>query len=70
MIKLRSVINESMKSERLADEINDAMERIDDSMHYKDFALAVASVLKSEYGTQNHEPFIEELKNQLDSQED
>ena len=40
---------------------------IDPNMSYRDFAKGVAQVLIDEYGVQNYEPFISELKKELDS---
>jgi len=37
-------------SKRLAQAINVAMDEIDSDMSYKDFAIAVADILKNEYG--------------------
>ena len=56
---------ESKESDALAKEIDKAMIKIDDSMSYKDFAIAVATVLRDEYGQHNYKPFMEELKNNL-----
>ena len=56
---------ESKESDALAKEIDKAMIKIDDSMSYQDFADAVATILRDEYGKHNYMPFIEELKKQL-----
>ena len=56
---------ESKESDALAKEINKSIIKIDDSMSYKDFADAVATILRDEYGKHNYMPFIEELKNKL-----
>lgn len=58
-------INESKESDALAKAINKAIIKIDDSMSYKDFAIAVATILKDEYGKQNYAPFIKELEKNL-----
>ena len=58
-------IVESKESDALAKEIDKAMIKIDDSMSYKDFADAVATILRDEYGKHNYMRFIEELKNKL-----
>jgi len=62
-------INESVelnpKSEQLAEDILASIVRIDDSMPYQDFAIAVARVLEDGYGSHNYLPFIEELEKQL-----
>ena len=55
----------STKSQQLANSINSAMIEIDDSMSYKDFAEAVASILIDEYGTHNFNPFMEVLHARL-----
>ena len=52
---------------KLAKLINNAIMSIDPNMSYKDFAKGVAQVLIDEYGVQNYEPFISELKKELDS---
>ena len=55
----------SSKATLLANAINDAMVQIDDSMSYKDFAEAVAILLKDEYGSHNFNPFMEVLHAEL-----
>ena len=55
----------STKSQSLANAINTAMLKIDDSMSYTDFAEAVASILIDEYGTHNFSPFMEVLHARL-----
>ena len=51
----------------LAKLINNAVMSIDPNMSYVDFAKGVAQVLIDEYSVQNYEPFISELKKELDS---
>ena len=58
-------INESKSSDSLAKEINKAMIKIDDSMSYTDFALAVGKILKDEYGSHNYGPFVKALQKDL-----
>jgi len=53
------------KSQQLAIAMNNAMVEIDDSMSYKDFAEAVASILIDKYGTHNFTPFMEVLHARL-----
>jgi hypothetical protein len=65
MIKLKSLIKETNQSDKLASEINRAINRIDDSMSYVDLAQAVAKILKDEYGSHNYEPFMKELRKAL-----
>ncbi|MDA9263063.1 hypothetical protein OAC86_01090 [bacterium] len=56
---------ESKKSNDLANSINKAMIKIDDSMSYEDFALAVGQILRDEYGQHNFMPFMEVLHKDL-----
>jgi hypothetical protein len=63
--KNEGLITESKHSDSLAKEINKAMIKIDDSMSYTDFALAVGKILKDEYGSQNFKPFMEVLHKDL-----
>jgi len=58
-------VNESKKSEALAGAINKAIMKIDESMSYKDFALAVGQILRDEYGQHNFEPFMKVLNDDL-----
>ena len=58
-------MDESKKSEELAKSIDKAMIKIDDSMSYEDFALAVGQILRDEYGQQNFMPFMEVLHKDL-----
>ena len=58
-------IFESKKSEALAKEMDKAMIKIDDSMSYEDFALAVGQILRDEYGQQNFKPFMKVLHKDL-----
>ena len=45
--------------------IDAAIESVDESLSYKDFAIAVATILKDEYGSQNFNPFMEVLHAEL-----
>lgn len=63
--KYEEFINESKESDKLAIEINKSMLKIDDSMSYEDFALAVAKILKDEYGEHNYGPFMKVLHKEL-----
>ena len=56
---------ESKESDALAKEIDKAIVRIDDSMSYEDFALAVGKILKDEYGSHNFGPFMKVLHKDL-----
>ena len=64
MKSFREIINidESKKSDKLAIEIDKNIEKIDDSMSIKDFALSVSKIVKDEYGTHNYGEFIETIK--------
>jgi len=64
LIKYDYVV-ESKESDALANAINKSMIKIDDSMSYKDFALAVGKILKDEYGQHNFGPFMEVLHKDL-----
>ena len=63
-IKLYEDFSEE-KSETLQTAIVKAINEIDESMSYQDFAKAVANVLREEYGTHNFEPFVKTLKDEL-----
>ena len=69
--RLRSMMGaddfEKATNPKLAKLINNAIMSIDPNMSYVDFAKGVAQVLIDEYGVQNYEPFISELKKELDS---
>ena len=58
-------IFESKKSEALAKAMDKAMIKIDDSMSYEDFALAVGQILRDEYGQHNFKPFMKVLHKDL-----
>ena len=45
--------------------INNAIMAVDDTMHYGDFAKAVATILKDEYGTHNFGKFMNVLHAEL-----
>jgi hypothetical protein len=52
-----------------ANAINQAINTVDESLSYQDFALAVAKILKDEYGSQNFDPFMEILHAELGMKE-
>jgi 3-methyladenine DNA glycosylase Tag len=58
-------IFESKKSEALAKALDKAMIKIDDSMSYEDFALAVGQILRDEYGQHNFKRFMQVLRKDL-----
>ena len=53
------------KADLAAKAINQAIAGVDDSLSYKDFALAIAQILKDEYGSHNFSPFMEVLHAEL-----
>ena len=70
-MKLAKVLlQESESGDKLAMGIYKAIDNIDPNLNYKDFASAVATVIKNEYGTHNIEPFMKELHSQLGIQEE
>jgi hypothetical protein len=65
-IKMFEVFADTQKkSDILANEIGSAIVKIDDSMSYVDFALAVGKTLRDEYGSHNIEPFMDVLRKDL-----
>lgn len=57
-------LNEN-KVAAVAKAIDDAIVSVDDSLGHKEFALAVAQILKDEYGAHNFNPFMEILHAEL-----
>ena len=64
LVKEESV-NESAKSEKLASLINTVIDKVDSSLSYKDFAIAVGKILKDEYGSHLYSMFVQELNKEL-----
>jgi hypothetical protein len=52
-------------SNKTATVISKAIETVDENLSYKDFALAVAKILKDEYGSQNFDSFMDVLHTEL-----
>jgi hypothetical protein len=52
-----------------ANAINQAIDTVDESLSYQDFALAVAKILKDEYGSQNFDSFMDILHAELGMKE-
>ena len=52
-------------ADQTATVISKAIETVDKNLSYKDFALAVAKILKDEYGSQNFNPFMDILHAEL-----
>ena len=57
--------NATPKSKELALLLDQAINKVDDSLSYKDLAIAIALILEDNYGKHNYKLFIEELKNKL-----
>ena len=57
-------LNES-KANLAAKAIDQAIAGVDESLGYSDFAKAVATILKNEYGAHNFDPFMEVLHSEL-----
>ena len=60
-----SAIFESKESDAVKKGILKAINAVDESLSYKDFAVAVAGVIKDEYGTHNIKPFMGVLHKEL-----
>jgi 8-oxo-dGTP pyrophosphatase MutT (NUDIX family) len=59
-------LKESTKSDKLSELIMNSINEIDENLSYKDLALAVSKILKDEYGSHNYQPFLDELKSNLE----
>ena len=55
----------SSQAQTLANLINDAINKVDESLSYRDFAIAVSIILKEEYGSHNFGKFMEVLHAEL-----
>ena len=55
----------SSQAQSLANLINDAIMQVDESLSYRDFAVAVGIILKEEYGSHNFGKFMEVLHAEL-----
>ena len=62
---LEELSNTQSPSDQLASKIDQAIERVGDSLSYKIFAAAIAKVLIDQYGEQNYQPFVDELRQHL-----
>lgn len=63
------LITEENLGLKLVPGIVSAIDDVDANLNYKDFAQAIAQVLKDEYGTHNLQPFMDELHAYLGMQE-
>jgi hypothetical protein len=59
----------SSQAQSLAKLIDDAIMQVDESLSYRDFAVAVAIILKDEYGSHNFGKFMEVLHAELGIEE-
>jgi hypothetical protein len=59
----------SSQAQSLANLINDAIMQVDESLSYRDFAIAVGIILKEEYGSHNFGKFMEVLHAELGIEE-
>ena len=64
-----SFLNESAKADKLVPLMVKAIEKVDDSLSYTDLAIAVAEIIKEQYGDHNIVPFMKELHKQLSIKE-
>lgn len=55
----------SSQAQTLANLINEAIAQVDESLSFRDFAIAVGIVLKEEYGSHNFDKFMEVLHAEL-----
>lgn len=55
----------NIKENSLSNSISQAIENIDPNMSYVDFAVAVANIIKNDYGSHNIEPFMKVLHKEL-----
>jgi len=58
-------LNESKDSDALSKEILKSIDKIDESLSYSDFAIAIAKILKDQYGSNNYGPFMKVLHKEL-----
>ena len=59
------LLKEENKADELADLIVDAIDKVDPNLSYKDYAIAVSSVLKVHYGEHNYHSFMDVLHKNL-----
>ena len=64
-----SKLNENT-ADLAAKAIDQAIAGVDESLSYSDFAKAVATILKNEYGVQNYDKFMEVLHSELGMNEE
>ena len=64
-MKFRDMLSESSISDKFAKEIDKAINKVDDEMLIKDFALGVAKILENNYGSHNYAEFFKVLKQNI-----
>lgn len=64
-MKLINVLLKEDQGLKLVPLINNAIDQVDKNLNYKDFAQAIAMVIKDEYGSHLIGPFMDELHNYL-----
>jgi hypothetical protein len=63
--ELKQLIKEEIASRKLTSLISQAIDQVNPDLSYKDFAKAVALILREEYGQHNFNLFIKELNKEL-----
>lgn len=69
MTDFNSFVNESAKSDKLTPLLINAIDKVDSSLSYTDFAIAIANIIKDEYGSHNIKPFMTVLQKELSVKE-
>ena len=69
MTDFNSFVNESAKSDKLTPLLINAIDKVDNSLSYTDFAIAIANIIKDEYGSHNIKPFMAILQKELSVKE-
>ena len=69
MTDFNSFVNESAKSDKLTPLLINAIDKVDSSLSYTDFAIAIANIIKDEYGSHNIKPFMAVLQKELSVKE-
>lgn len=69
MTNFNSFVNESAKSDKLTPLLINAIDKVDNSLSYTDFAIAIANIIKDEYGSHNIKPFMAVLQKELSVKE-
>lgn len=62
---LKQLIKEEIQSQQLSSLFKNAINQVDESLSYSEFAKAIAQILKDDYGSHNFGPFMEVLHKEL-----